>query len=188
MIELFEFDKNMRENKTGALNLCIENYDVIVGTDEAGRGPVAGDVYTAAVCFKEDTPYELFSKLNDSKKLTEATREELYDLIKKYSYWSINAINIEEIEKINILQASLLGMKKSILDVIGQVGAKKPLCLVDGNKKIKFDLPQKTIVKGDSKFADKITNKQHYWHAIIPQSIYIKSIEVYPATICTWNK
>ncbi len=153
MIELFEFDKNMKENKKGALNLCLESYDCIIGCDEAGRGPAAGDVYAAAVCFKEDAPYEFFSKLNDSKKLSPKTREELYDLIKKYSYWSINSINIREIEKINILQASLLGMKKSVLDVINQVNTKNPLCLVDGNRLIKFDVPQKVIIKGDSKSA-----------------------------------
>jgi len=153
MIELFEFDKKIKENKTGLLNLEMSSYDTVIGTDEAGRGPVAGDVYTAAVCFKDDVPIELFSKLNDSKKLKEETREELYDLIKKYSYWSINAITIKQIEEINILQASLLGMKISILDVIQKSNVKNPLCLVDGNKKIKFDLPQKTIVKGDSKSA-----------------------------------
>ncbi len=153
MIELFEFDKNQRENKTGLLNISLSPYDIVIGTDEAGRGPAAGDVYAAAVCFKPDIPYELFEKLNDSKKLNERTREKLYDLIKEYSYWSIHSTSVKEIEKINILQASLLAMKKSVLEVAKITGAKNPLCLIDGNRLIKFDLAQKTVVKGDLKSA-----------------------------------
>lgn len=153
MIELFEFDKAQMENKIGGLNIQLSSYDAIIGCDEAGRGPAAGDVYTAAVSFKENIPYELFQKLNDSKKLSPKLREELYDVIKQYSYWSITSLSIKEIEKMNILQASLFGMKKCVLEVIKKRNSKSPLCLVDGNCKIKFDIKQKPIVKGDSKSA-----------------------------------
>ena len=142
-----------KNNVQGALNLSLNNYDTLIGTDEAGRGPGAGRVYAAAVCFKDDVPYELFLKLNDSKKLTPKKREELFDVIKKYSIYSINYVDVSEIEKINILNASLLAMKKSVLDVIKKTKAKSPLCLVDGNRLIKFEVPQKTIIKGDSKSA-----------------------------------
>ncbi len=151
--DLFDFDLKYKNNVQGALNLSLNSYDFLIGTDEAGRGPGTGRVYAAAVCFLEDVPYELFSKLNDSKKLTAKTREELYDIIKKYSIFSINYVEVDEIEKINILNSSLLAMKKSVLDVVKKSGAKNPLCLVDGNRLIKFDIPQKTIVKGDLKSA-----------------------------------
>ena len=144
-MNLFEFDNN--ETK-------INKVDFIIGTDEAGRGPAAGGVWAAAVCFKNNINEELFKTLNDSKKLTPKKREALYEPIKENSYWSIKAITVEKIEEINILNASLLAMRYAVLDIINQLNSKNILTLVDGNKLIKdFNYPQKFIIKGDSKSA-----------------------------------
>jgi len=145
--KIFEFDiKEKTENK-GLFNIT---YDYIIGTDEAGRGPAAGPVYAAAVCFKNyDGLYEILSKLNDSKKLTEKTREELFPIIKENSIYSIQKTEVDEIEKINILNASLDAMKRAAEDVAAKLNG-NILVLIDGNRKIKnFNLPQKTIIKGD---------------------------------------
>ena len=138
---LFEFDiKEKKEFKA----------DFIIGTDEAGRGPAAGGVWAAAVAFKQNTNEELFETLNDSKKLTPKKREALYEPIKENSYWAIKAVTVEKIEEINILNASLLGMKYAVESVIGQIQNDNILTLVDGNKLIKnFHCPQKFIIKGD---------------------------------------
>lgn len=142
-ISLFDFDK-----------IEQEGFDFIIGTDEAGRGPGAGGVFAAAVCFKKDINKTLFEKLNDSKKLTIKQREALYEPIKENSIYSIKAITVEKIEEINILNASLLAMKYAVSDVINQLNSDKIITLVDGNKLIKdFNFNQKFIIKGDSKSA-----------------------------------
>lgn len=140
--ELFEFDKSY-----GGL---------VIGTDEAGRGPGAGPVFAAAVCFREipDVLYEELVLLNDSKKLSEKHREELFDVIKKYSVFSIQQASVDEIDRKNILNASLDTMKKACSDIVKQLGTDKIKVLVDGNKKIKnYHAEQLTVVKGDSKSA-----------------------------------
>ena len=86
-MELFNFDQE---------ELLASKQDFIIGTDEAGRGPAAGGVWAAAVCFKKNIDYEIFASLNDSKKLTPQKRENLYELIKENSICSIKAINIEK--------------------------------------------------------------------------------------------
>lgn len=144
-MDLFEFDT---EEKTQNKASCI------IGTDEAGRGPAAGGVWAAAVCFKENTDESLFLSLNDSKKLTPKKRELLYEPIKSSSFWAIKAVNVEKIEEINILNASLLAMRYAVLDVFEQIKKDNFLTLVDGNKLIKnFQYKQKYIIKGDSKSA-----------------------------------
>lgn len=144
-MNLFDFDSN--EQKLSCVNFLI-------GTDEAGRGPAAGGVWASAVCFKKDIDKELFKTLNDSKKLTPKKREALYDVIKENSFWAIKAVNIETIEKINILNSSLLAMNYAVSDVINQINSTNCLTLVDGNKLIKnFTFNQKYIIKGDSKSA-----------------------------------
>lgn len=143
--ELFSYDE---ENKNDT--------DYIIGTDEAGRGPGAGPVFAAAVCFKSHDK-ELFEKLailNDSKQLSEKHREELYEVIVNSAVYHIQAGTVEEIDKNNILNTSLNCMKISCEEVQKQLGNKKTLTLVDGNKLIKkYTNPQKTVVKGDSKSA-----------------------------------
>lgn len=140
MNKLFDFDK--KNKKTTCL----------IGTDEAGRGPLAGPVAAAAVCFPEITK-EIIKKLeliNDSKQLSEKQREYLYEIIKENSVYSITSIEVDEIEKENILRCSLKAMKISCENIIKKIGNKIEV-FVDGNKKIpQFIYPQKTIVKGDA--------------------------------------
>ena len=144
-MSLFDFD---------SLELKNANADFLIGTDEAGRGPAAGGVWAAAVCFKKNINEELFKTLNDSKKLTPKKREALYEPIKENSIWSIKAITVEKIEEINILNASLLAMKYAVDEVIEKINSKNILTLIDGNKLIKdFKMNQKFVIKGDSKSA-----------------------------------
>ena len=112
--QLFQFDLDRKTE---------ENVNFIIGTDEAGRGPAAGGVWAAAVYFKESVDISLFEKLNDSKKLTPKKRDELYEVIKESTYFSIKAINVAKIEEINILQASLLAMNYAVSDVINQLNS-----------------------------------------------------------------
>ena len=118
---------------------------IIAGVDEVGRGSLIGPVYAAAVILNNSINRKL---LKDSKSLTKSKREKLSKYIKKNSEWSIGKASIKEIEKINILQASLLAMKRAIKKL-----KKKPaLVLIDGNKvpEIKnYNL--KSIIKGDQK-------------------------------------
>lgn len=142
---LFKFDRQK-----------ITGYDFLIGTDEAGRGPGAGPVCAAAVCFKSMPAkvIKLLSGLNDSKKLTEKVREELFEIITANSIYSVKFSNVKTIEKINILQASLIAMKLACEDVINQLNSNDTLVLIDGNKLIpKFQFRQEYIIKGDSKSA-----------------------------------
>lgn len=146
---IFEFDEFERLNSRTLFN---SGYDFILGCDEAGRGPGAGPLYAACVCFKNTKNlYEIMPKLNDSKKLSEKTREELFPLIIENSIYSVSRIEVEQIEEINILNASLLGMKTAASEVISKLKNENVLVLIDGNKRIRnFTYQQKTIIKGDS--------------------------------------
>ncbi len=195
---LFEFDDSYRHSEApcppsagrseeSLKKRCFANaqHDVIlIGTDEAGRGPGAGGVFASAVYFPEITKklIEKLSCLNDSKQLSKKKREELYDIIMENSINSTVCVEVEEIEKINILNASLKAMKLACENVINakckeqsakcRVGLLSPqniLVLVDGNKLIKDfsslpsplagegrvrgKLSQLCIIKGDSKSA-----------------------------------
>lgn len=141
--DLFQFDKGFTPS-------------LIIGTDEAGRGPGAGGVFASAVFFNNvnDELIEELSCLNDSKKLSKAKREKLFEIICKNSIHSTVCIEVEEIEKINILNASLKAMKLAVENVIKEGRQQNFLVLVDGNKRIKdFKFPQKFIIKGDGKSA-----------------------------------
>lgn len=125
----------------------------IIGTDEAGRGSGIGAVFAAAVCFteKNEKLFEKLSILNDSKQLSKKHREELYEIIKNQTINCVTPISAKEIEKINILKASLKAMQISIEKVAEQINKKDILVLVDGNKLIpNLKLPQKYVIKGDS--------------------------------------
>lgn len=139
---LFKFDKSFDK--------------IIIGTDEAGRGPGAGGVFASAVYFSE-TPKKLLEELsilNDSKQLTPKKREYLYDFIKNETINETVCIEVEEIEQNNILACSLKAMKLSCENIISKINNIDLLVLVDGNRLIRnFDYPQKCIVKGDSKSA-----------------------------------
>ena len=122
---------------------------LICGADEAGRGPLAGAVYAAAVILDPDRP---ISGLADSKKLSEKKRDQLSVEIKQHALaWAIASCSAQEIDKINILQASLLAMKRAIEAMQAQFGITPELVQVDGNKCPKISLPCEAIVKGDSK-------------------------------------
>lgn len=130
---------------------------LIVGTDEAGRGCGAGGVFAAAVCFNSvsDDLIKRLSILNDSKKLSKKHREEIFYTIKSETINSVVCIDVEEIELINILNASLKAMNIACSNVISQLQHelkdKELQVLVDGNKLIKnFEYPQQFIVKGDA--------------------------------------
>lgn len=126
---------------------------LICGVDEAGRGPLAGAVYAAAVILNPEAPIQ---GLADSKKLSEKKRDVLAVEIKQYALaWAIASASVEEIDRINILQASLLAMQRAIEAMIIQFNISSDpntlLVQVDGNKCPKIDLPCEAIVKGDSK-------------------------------------
>ncbi len=132
------------------------NVQYLIGTDEAGRGPGAGPVFAAAVCFNNLTN-ELINKLgklNDSKQISEKLREELYNVIINNSVYSIKQGSVEDIEKYNILKTSLNTMKSACEETALKLNEKHIIVLVDGNKQIlKLEYPQEAIVKGDSKSA-----------------------------------
>ena len=122
---------------------------LICGADEAGRGPLAGAVYAAAVILNPDRQ---IIGLADSKKLSEKKRNLLSVEIKQHALaWAIASCSAQEIDEINILQASLLAMKRAIETMQTQFGITPDLVQVDGNKCPKISLPCEAIVKGDSK-------------------------------------
>lgn len=139
--------------KTQLLLFEEPEYEIIAGTDEAGRGPLAGPVYAACVVLPKDFPFEI---LNDSKKLTEAKRLEAEKIIKEraLSYF-IASSSHDEIDKINILNASLLAMRRALIGVIKDMKKKNlplpQILLIDGNRTFDSPIPCKAIVKGDSK-------------------------------------
>ncbi|MBR1384501.1 MAG: ribonuclease HII [Ruminococcus sp.] len=131
---LFEFDNTYRDR-----------YKYICGTDEAGRGPLAGDVYAAAVIFPEGVVIE---GINDSKKLTEKKREQLFDEIKEKALaWCIATASVEEIESINILEAAKLAMQRAVAGL----KVSPDIILVDGNQLPVFDIDSEAVIKGDGK-------------------------------------
>lgn len=118
---------------------------LICGADEAGRGPLAGPVFAAAVILDPKHPIE---GLRDSKKLSEHKREVLAEEIKQHALaWAIAQCSVEEIDTINILQASMLAMKRAIesLKVVPE------LALIDGNRCPKLAIAAEAIIKGDDK-------------------------------------
>ena len=121
-----------------------EGYTVICGVDEAGRGPLAGPVCAAAVILPDHLE---LPGLNDSKKLSDKKRRELFPLIKEQAIaYGIGLASEKEIDEINILQATFLAMERAI----AQLEGKADLALIDGNRAKDFGLPVKTVVKGDS--------------------------------------
>lgn len=133
MSPLWEYDEAVR-------NSC----GIFCGVDEAGRGPLAGDVYAAAVILD---PENMIEGLNDSKKLSEKKREALYDeIIEKSADYCIAKATIAEIEEINILNAAMLAMKRAVMGL----EMNPELVLVDGNKTPELLCPVQSVVKGDA--------------------------------------
>ncbi len=158
IIQLFTFDLNQKR--------------VVIGTDEAGRGCGAGGVFASAVCFNKRSQdlVEKLEDLNDSKKLSPKKREILYDIIKENTVNSTVCIEVDEIERINILNASLKAMRLACENVINQLypipedsekliarnmlSRSEIMVLIDGNKRIwDFDYSQRYVVKGDARSA-----------------------------------
>ncbi len=118
---------------------------LLAGVDEVGRGPLAGDVVAAAVILDPDNP---ISGLDDSKKLTEKKREALFPEIQEKSLsWFVARASVQEIDEINILQASLLAMKRAVEGLVLQ----PEHVLVDGNKLPRWTYSAEAVVKGDSR-------------------------------------
>jgi len=120
----------------------------ICGVDEAGRGPLAGDVFAAAVILDPDNPID---GLADSKKLSEARRDKLAELIRERALaWCVAQASVEEIDRLNILRASLLAMKRAVEGLY----LSPHQVLVDGLHCPEIACPVQAIVKGDSKVAE----------------------------------
>jgi ribonuclease HII len=131
--ELFDYDSQLRRE-----------YPVICGVDEAGRGPLAGDVYAAAVVLSDGT---LIDYLNDSKKLSEKRREELFDvIIERADAYSIATASVEEIDCMNILNATMLAMRRAV----EELDINPDLALVDGNRLPELPCEARTVIKGDA--------------------------------------
>ena len=123
----------------------LRGYRAVAGVDEAGRGPLAGPVVAAAVILPDR--FEL-PGLTDSKQLSAKARERLYPLIRTQALAvGIGVARPEEIDRINILQATLLGMRRAI----GRLNVSPDFLLIDGNVPVPLSLPQQTLVKGDSR-------------------------------------
>ncbi|MBS0505796.1 MAG: ribonuclease HII [Proteobacteria bacterium] len=127
--------------------LAWHTHGLVAGVDEAGRGPLAGPVVAAAVILDELQP---IAGLADSKVLTAARRERLFDEIRaKALCCSIAEASVEEIDQLNILQATLMAMRRAVQGL----RLKPRLALVDGNRLPQLDMPAEAIVKGDAKVA-----------------------------------
>jgi ribonuclease HII len=162
MSSLYEFDKEKGD---------------ILGVDEAGRGPLAGPVVAAAV--KIHQYHDFFEMINDSKKLSEKKREELFDKILTYCDVGVGIASVEEIDEVNILEATFIAMNRAIEDVSKNSDVTFDTVLVDGNKLIKkYDGKQEFLVKGDAKSlsiaAASIIAK------VTRDRIMLKFAEIYP--------
>jgi len=126
-------------------NQCIINgYKSICGVDEAGRGPLAGDVFAAAVIMPEG---KIIAGVNDSKKVSEKKREQLFDEICKESVsFCIASASVEEIENTDILKAALLAMKRAVEGL----SVPADFALIDGNQRPNLNIDCMTVIKGDS--------------------------------------
>ena len=132
---------NMWEIENGIYD---EGFEIICGVDEAGRGPLAGPVCAAAVILPKGLE---IPGLTDSKKLTDKKRRELFPVIKEQAIaYGIGLASHDEIDEINILQATYLAMERAL----AQLTVKPDIALIDGNRAKDFALPVRTVVKGDS--------------------------------------
>ena len=133
---------------------------LVVGVDEAGRGPLCGPVVAAAVCYKKPDfviPEELakdFALIRDSKKLSEKQREKMYDLIQEHFFVGVGIVHADTIDRINILEATFLAMKSAVSDLERSLRVSQSkqnlVLLIDGNQKIpNLSMTQETVVGGD---------------------------------------
>ncbi len=121
----------------------------VCGVDEAGRGPLVGSVVAGAVVLDPSNPIQ---GLKDSKKLTSARREFLYEqIIEKAKAWGLGEASPAEIDEINILQATMLAMRRAIEDLVNRLGAWPDKALIDGNRCPELPIAAEAIIKGDTK-------------------------------------
>ena len=121
----------------------------ICGVDEAGRGPLVGAVVAGAVVLDPSNP---ISGLKDSKKLTPARRDFLYEqIMEKAKAWGVGQASPAEIDDINILQATMLAMRRAIEDLASRLGTWPDKALIDGNRCPELPIPSEAIIKGDAK-------------------------------------
>ena len=164
--------------------LKLKGYDLIIGVDEAGRGPLAGPVVAAAVWLKD---FEFSHRVDDSKKLTPAKRKAAFFEIKSKSLYALATVGHIKIDQINILQATILAMQKAVAKLAKQLTPrelKRAFVLIDGNMRFKLDLPYQSIVGGDAKSLSiaaasilaKVKRDQIMaaYHKIYPQYEFIK--------------
>ncbi|MBP5379912.1 MAG: ribonuclease HII [Ruminococcus sp.] len=131
--ELFDYDTELRKD-----------FPIICGVDEAGRGPLAGDVYAAAVILNDNV---LIDYLNDSKKISEKRRELLYDeVIAKADAYCVATASVKEIDELNILQATMVAMRRAVEGL----GVTPDLALVDGNRLPQLDCKAQFVIHGDA--------------------------------------
>ena len=131
--------------------LKAQGYDLIIGVDEAGRGPLAGPVVAAAVILKS---LNFENRVDDSKKLSPAKRKKAFFEIKNNSLYAIAAVGNRQIDRINILQATKQAMQKAISRLIRKLSPaqrKRAFVIIDGNMQFKLSLPYQSIIRGDSK-------------------------------------
>lgn len=129
------------------MTLQLDGGPLVAGVDEVGRGPLCGAVVAAAVILDPSRPIE---GLADSKKLTEARREQLYDIIcERALAWSLGRAEVEEIDRINILQASMLAMQRAVAGL----HPAPTHALIDGNRCPQLSCTAEAVIKGDSKIA-----------------------------------
>jgi ribonuclease HII len=124
-------------------------FDFIIGVDEAGRGPLAGPVVAAAVLLKN---YEFSNRIDDSKKLSPAKRRAAFFEIKRKSLYAIASVSHLQIDRINILQATILAMQKAVAGLTRQLNPrelKRAFIIIDGNMRMDLNLPYRSIVRGD---------------------------------------
>ncbi len=121
----------------------------VCGVDEAGRGPLVGSVVAGAVVLDPSNPIQ---GLKDSKKLTSARREFLYEqIIERAKAWGLGEASPAEIDEINILQATMLAMRRAIEDLVNRLGAWPDKALIDGNRCPELPIAAEAIIKGDTK-------------------------------------
>ena len=126
-------------------SLVEHSHELVAGVDEVGRGPLCGPVVTAAVILD---PSRLILGLNDSKKLTRSRREKLYDEIREKALsWHIARSEVEEIDVLNILEATMLAMQRAVEGL----HITPTMVVIDGNRCPKLAMPSEAVVKGDSK-------------------------------------
>ena len=144
-----EVVKNIEEPKMTLHEFDLSKGEIVIGVDEAGRGPLAGNVVAAAAILKKYSSD--LDDINDSKKLTEKKREKLFDVIMENFYIGVGEATPEEIDEINILNATFLAMRRALKNLKKQCSTDY-LVLVDGNFKIReYEGEQEFVIKGDAK-------------------------------------